>query len=140
MAWCKVVEEIQLQIVACRRIQNDFIDISQIFAPNDCVLIILQRFVLYSEDIQVIASPTTKAAILKIKDASNNNPDFLDSAELDVQRVRVSTENFVALAKLAALPPIPDADIKLVSIPQMILSVAMGDTSLPATVVSFSFL
>ncbi|KAJ7810368.1 hypothetical protein B0H14DRAFT_3480722 [Mycena olivaceomarginata] len=100
----------------------------------------VHRFVLYSEDIQVIASPTTKAAILKIKDASNNNPDFLDSAELDVQRVRVSTENFVALAKLAALPPIPDADIKLVSIPQMILSVAMGDTSLPATVVSFSFL
>jgi hypothetical protein len=95
--------------------------------------------VLYDSKTKVIASPTTRG-ILKIKKASTENPDFADSAELDVQRVRVSTENFVALAQLGTLPPIPKADIEPVSIPQIILLVAMRDTSFPVTVVRFSVL
>ncbi|KAJ7899164.1 hypothetical protein B0H14DRAFT_3423996 [Mycena olivaceomarginata] len=66
-------------------------------------------------------------------EASHNNTDFLDSAQLNVQRVRVSVNNFVALAQLSALPPTAEAAIKLVSIPRVILSVAMRDTALEHT-------
>ncbi|KAJ7799725.1 hypothetical protein B0H13DRAFT_2390818 [Mycena leptocephala] len=57
----------------------------------------------------------------------------MDSAELISHRVRVSTKNFVFLARLDNVPAIPDAKIELVTIPQVILSVVMRDTSLDET-------
>ncbi|KAJ7870145.1 hypothetical protein B0H14DRAFT_2571404 [Mycena olivaceomarginata] len=50
-----------------------------------------------------------------------------------IYRVRVSTANFVQLANLDALSPMAEADIELVSIPKVIVAVAMRDTSLATT-------
>ena len=47
--------------------------------------------------------------------------------------MRVSANNFTALAQLNHLPAIADSDIKLVSIPGAILAVAMRDIAAPTT-------
>jgi hypothetical protein len=60
----------------------------------------------------------------------------MDSTELGLRRVRVSTKNFTSLTRLHNLPVMPDAKIKLVSIPQVILSIAMRDLSMETTDVS----
>lgn len=72
--------------------------------------------------------------------ASGNNHAFMDSAQLNLHRVRVSTKKFISLAQLDNLSATPDREIKLVTIPQVILSVAMRDTSLEETDVSLHFI
>ncbi|KAF7371838.1 hypothetical protein MVEN_00040600 [Mycena venus] len=91
------------------------------------------RFVLYDAPTKFIASPATNAIVLKVSKASEKRRAFMDSAQLNLRRVRVSTKNFVALAGLDNLTPTADTDIKLVSIPQVILAVAMRDATLPDT-------
>jgi hypothetical protein len=86
---------------------------------------------------KMIASPATNTIVLKVTKASEKSHALMDSAELNVRRVQVSTINFVALAGLVNLTPTVDTDIKLVSIPQIILSVVMHDATLPNTDVSF---
>ncbi|KAJ7046885.1 hypothetical protein C8F04DRAFT_1387408 [Mycena alexandri] len=91
------------------------------------------RFVLHNARMKLIASPVTRAVVLKVMKASGNNRASMDLAELNLHRVRVSTEKFISLAQLNDSPAIPDREIKLVTIPQVILSVAMRDTSLEET-------
>jgi hypothetical protein len=85
----------------------------------------------------MIASPATNTIVLIVAKASEKSRASMDSAELNVCWVRVSTTNFVALTGLVNLTPTADTDIKLISIPQIILSVAMRDATLPNTNVSF---
>ncbi|KAJ7732979.1 hypothetical protein B0H16DRAFT_1580237 [Mycena metata] len=79
------------------------------------------------------SSGLTTATVLKIMKASGKRRARANSAELDLHRIRVSTQKFVSRAQLDDLPAIPDHDIKLVTIPHVILSVAMRDTSLEET-------
>lgn len=58
---------------------------------------------------------------------------------MNLLRVRVSTKKFIASALLDNLPVTAHADIKFVSIPQAILSVATRDLSLPTTDVSLYY-
>ncbi|KAJ6572557.1 hypothetical protein DFH09DRAFT_1277452 [Mycena vulgaris] len=94
---------------------------------------ITSRLVLYNSDSKQFFSPSTRAILLKYTQLKTYNKEFTDSPELDVYRVRVSAGNFVVLAQLGAFSSLPDADIKLVSIPRVILAVSMRDTSLPST-------
>ncbi|KAJ7721300.1 XPG I-region-domain-containing protein [Mycena metata] len=87
---------------------------------------ISSRYILHDVTGNRFLSRTTKADLLK-KIPSKSNP------ALELYRVRVSTNNFVQLASLNHLPPTPERDIKLVSIPKAILAVAMRDLSLPST-------
>jgi hypothetical protein len=68
--------------------------------------------------------------------ASNKSRAYMDSTELSLCHVRVSTKNFTSLARLHNLLVTPDAKIKLVSIPQVILAIAMRDLSQETTDVS----
>ncbi|KAJ7755459.1 PIN domain-like protein [Mycena metata] len=87
---------------------------------------ISSRYILHDVTGNRFLSRSTKADLLK-KIPSKSNP------ALELYRVRVSTNNFVQLASLNHLPPTPERDIKLVSIPKAILAVAMRDLSLPST-------
>jgi hypothetical protein len=101
--------------------------------PKPSSLIKSQRFVVYNTSLKAIVSPRTNAVVLKVIKASNKSRAYMDSTELSLRRVRVSTKNFISLARLHNLPVTPDAKIKLVSIPQVILAIAMRDLSQETT-------
>ncbi|KAJ7471496.1 PIN domain-like protein [Mycena galericulata] len=90
---------------------------------------ISSRYVLFNPSSSIFASPSTRASLLKFTKLNKYNPAFIDSSHLNIYRVRVSTDNFVSLAGLNTVPVIPEPDIKLVSIPGIILAVAMRDPS-----------
>jgi hypothetical protein len=104
--------------------------------PKPSSLIKSQRFVVYNTSLKAIISPRTNAVVLKVFNASNKSHAYTDPTELGLRRVRMSTKNFTSLARLHNLPVAPDAKIKLVSIPQVILSIAMRDLSMETTDVS----
>ncbi|KAJ7939092.1 hypothetical protein B0H13DRAFT_1587263, partial [Mycena leptocephala] len=97
-------------------------------------------YVLCKRTTNLLVSPTTRTWILKHFLLTKYKPAFADSASLELHRVRVSTDNFIQLASLDNLPQTTEADIELVSIPKVILAVAMRDASLPSTDVSQHFL
>ncbi|KAJ7504734.1 PIN domain-like protein, partial [Mycena galericulata] len=101
--------------------------------PGVVFRMISSRYVLFSPSSSIFASPSTNASLLKFSKLDKYNPAFTDSSQLNIYRVRLSTDNFVSLAGLDTVPVIPEPDIKLVSIPGIILAVAMRDLSLSST-------
>ncbi|KAJ7084782.1 PIN domain-like protein [Mycena belliarum] len=97
--------------------------------PGVAFQMICSRYILYGSKQKLFVSPSTQARLIKIGKARGNNHTSADLAPLDIHRVRVSANNFVALAGLDSLPPIAEVDLKLVSIPKLILAVATRDTS-----------
>ncbi|KAJ7731539.1 PIN domain-like protein [Mycena metata] len=86
--------------------------------PGIAFKLISSPHVLYDHRTKRFASPYTNATLLKVIKHSS-------TTGFDVHRVRVSTDNFVALAQLDSVG-VP-AEIKLISVPQAILAVAMRD-------------
>ncbi|KAJ7173323.1 hypothetical protein C8R46DRAFT_1255371, partial [Mycena filopes] len=101
--------------------------------PSVAFRMLSSHFVVYSKSTNFVASPTTRGELLKVMKASGLKSASMDLAALNLYRVRVSTQNFVALAGLGHLPAIAPGAIKLVSIPSAILAVALRDISLPFT-------
>ncbi|KAJ7347997.1 hypothetical protein DFH08DRAFT_155965 [Mycena albidolilacea] len=66
-------------------------------------------FVVYNTSLKAIVLPRTNAVVLKVINASNKSRAYMDSTELGLRRVRVSTKNFTSLARLHNLPVTPDA-------------------------------
>ncbi|KAK7014508.1 hypothetical protein R3P38DRAFT_3277089 [Favolaschia claudopus] len=89
--------------------------------------------VLYDKVNDLFASPGTGGAVMTIRDAAPGYAQNTDLAPLDVKRIRISTASYVSCPQLAGLPALPNSDIKLVSIPKIILAVAMRDTALVET-------
>ncbi|KAJ7919447.1 hypothetical protein B0H13DRAFT_2320430 [Mycena leptocephala] len=101
--------------------------------PAIAFRMISSPYVLCERATNLLVSPITRARILKHFPLAKHNPAFIDSASLELYRVRMSTDNFIQLASLDNLPQTAKADIKLVSIPKVILAVAMRDVALPST-------
>lgn len=122
--------------MAGRRFQDDLLGKSDHGVLIFCFLTHAQSYVLYNPEMRLFASPATRAPLLKATKLVKYNAAFGDSAVLKIHRVRVSTAHFITLAGLNMVDATPDAEIKLVSIPQFIFAVATRDTSLSSTYVS----
>ncbi|KAK7059553.1 hypothetical protein R3P38DRAFT_3522772 [Favolaschia claudopus] len=89
--------------------------------------------VLYDKINDLFASPGIGGAVLTIRDALPTYADNVDLAPLDLKRVRISADRYVDCPQLSGLPALSTTEIKLVSIPKVILAVAMRDTALEET-------
>ncbi|KAJ7934436.1 PIN domain-like protein [Mycena leptocephala] len=101
--------------------------------PGVVFRMISSCYVLRKPATNLLATPSTRARILKHFLLKKCNPAFADSVGLELYRVRASTDNLIHLASLSHLSHTAEADIKLVSIPKVILAVALRDTSLSST-------
>ncbi|KAF8135308.1 PIN domain-like protein [Mycena galopus ATCC 62051] len=95
------------------------------------VLTNTQHDVSYNPKLKLFTSSSTKATLQKATKLTKYNTSFIDSGALDIYRVRLSTSYFVALAGLDAI--VAEEKIKLVSIPRVILSSAMRESSSVST-------
>ncbi|KAF8135309.1 hypothetical protein K438DRAFT_1997413 [Mycena galopus ATCC 62051] len=95
------------------------------------VLTNTQHDVSYNPKLKLFTSSSTKATLQKATKLTKYNASFIDSGALDIYRVRLSTSYFVALAGLDAI--VAEEKIKLVSIPRVILSSAMRESSSVST-------
>ncbi|KAK6991492.1 hypothetical protein R3P38DRAFT_3438736, partial [Favolaschia claudopus] len=101
--------------------------------PGVTFRMISSPLVLYDEVNNLFASPGIGGAVVTIRNASPTYAKNTDLAPLDVKRVRISIASYVACPQLAGLPAVSTTNIKLVSIPKVILAVAMRDTALEET-------
>ncbi|KAK7014627.1 hypothetical protein R3P38DRAFT_3205541 [Favolaschia claudopus] len=101
--------------------------------PGITFRMISSPLVLYDKVNDLFASPGTGGAVVTIRDAAPGYAQNADLAPLDVKCVRITTAGYVSCPQLAGLPALPNANIKLVSIPKIILAVAMRDTALAET-------
>ncbi|KAK7007235.1 hypothetical protein R3P38DRAFT_2554066, partial [Favolaschia claudopus] len=101
--------------------------------PGVTFRMISSPLVLYDKINDLFASPGIGGSVLTIRDASSTYADNPDLAPLDLKGVRISTGRYVDCPQLAGLPALSTTEIKLVSIPKIILAVAMRDTALKET-------
>ncbi|KAK7008284.1 hypothetical protein R3P38DRAFT_2551619 [Favolaschia claudopus] len=101
--------------------------------PGVTFRMISSPLVLYDKINDLFASPGIGGAALTIRDASPTYADNADLAPLDLKRVRISADRYIDCPQLSGLPALSTTEIKLVSIPKIILAVAMRDTAVEET-------
>ncbi|KAK7020866.1 hypothetical protein R3P38DRAFT_3197327 [Favolaschia claudopus] len=88
--------------------------------PGVTFRMISSPLVLYDKVNRIFASPGIGGSVETIRDASPSYASNPDLAPLELKR-------------LAGLPPLSNTNLKLVSVPQVILAVAMRDTAMEET-------
>ncbi|KAJ6455557.1 hypothetical protein C8R47DRAFT_1228159 [Mycena vitilis] len=99
------------------------------FWPGVALRMMFSRYLLYDRQTNRFATPETNANLLKIV-SRHNNSDSGSSVPLNLYRVRISIANFI---QKTGLQRSGENDYILITVPQLILSVATRDSSLRTT-------